>query len=544
MTITPENLSIIPLPLDIKWQSGSFPLTPDTVIVADLSNHWNAFFLQNLLTPIGVTIQSQTMESGITSTICLRMCGDCHTFGNEGYRLIIKPNTILIEAAETAGIFYGIQTLRQLLPVEIENKKSANKIEWNISCLEIVDRPRFAWRGYMLDDGRYFHGKENLLRVLDLMAMQKLNVLHWHLTEDQGWRIEIKKYPRLTEIGSKRAGTRKGFVGKHNGIPHAGFYSQDDIREIVEYAAKRHILIVPEIEMPGHSLAALASYPELSCTGDPLEVATHFGIYPDIYCAGKEDVFSFLQDVLDEVMELFPSPYIHIGGDEAPKKRWKRCPDCQKRIHQLGLNDEKALQVYFTNRMVEYLARHGRRTIGWNEILQKNLAESAIVQYWIGNKKALIEAIRTHKRNVVISSYLYLYLDHSYSLTPLSRAYLFEPVFPGLDPDNCEQILGLEALLWSEFVPDQSRLDYQTFPRLTAFAETGWTQREAKNLESFLRRLPAFLQRLDHLDVRFASQFDREPSKIRQTFGILTIAQPQTRTTDPIDDMLVNHSFS
>ena len=402
-------------------------------------------------------------------------------------------------------------------------------MQWQAPCLEITDRPRFAWRGYMLDDGRHFHGKAAVLQAIDLMALQKLNVLHWHLTEDQGWRIEIQRYPRLTEVGSMRKGTSQGIYGRHDGIPHGGFYTQDEIRQVVAYAARRHIQVVPEVEMPGHSLAALAAYPELSCTGGPFEVATHFGIYPDIYCAGKEATFAFLQNVLAEVFDLFPSPFVHIGGDEAPKGRWSRCPDCQQRMQSEGLRSAHQLQVYFTNRMAAHIASCGRRAIGWNEILQPGLARGAVVHYWARGCSEVVRAARDEGRQVVVSPFLEAYLDHSYSLTPLSRAYRFEPIFPELEGQGADQVLGLEGCLWAEFVRSQARLDYQTHPRLEAYAETGWTPRHLKDFSDFRKRLPAFLVRLDQLGVKYAPLKDAEPDPLSQLFGIFTILFPQTR---------------
>jgi hexosaminidase len=406
--------------------------------------------------------------------------------------------------------------------------------DWRIPCLVIEDWPRFRWRGFMFDEGRHFHGKQTVRQLLDLMALHKLNVFHWHLTEDQGWRIEIKKYPRLTEVGARRAGTNKTILGKrHDGIPHGGFYTQEEIREIVAYAAERHITVVPEIEIPGHSLAALAAYPELSCTGGPFEVATHFGIFPDIYCAGKESTFTFLQDVLDEMMQLFPSPYIHIGGDEAPKKRWIACPDCQRRIREQGLEDEHALQVYITNRIGKYLESKGRRLMGWNQILEPGLSKDAVVQYWFGDQKKLVEAIKIERRKVVMSTYLDTYLDHSYSLMPLSRAYRYDPVPPGFSAEDEACILGLEFPLWTEWVPTRARLDYQAFPRLTAMAETGWTPKEQKDYTDFRKRLEGFLERLDRLGIGYAPLKDVEPGWLAKKFGIFTIAQPQRKVAHP-----------
>jgi len=525
-----EPFPIIPRPAEMEPGMGQFVLTPDTVIYADEANTWNAAYLQDLLSPpTGFPLPIQPDEPSRTNAIHLVSGREGEELGREGYRLAILPASVLIEASKAAGVFYGIQTLRQLLPTEVERRTFVPSMGWQAHCVTIRDWPRFVWRGYMLDEGRHFHSKQTVLRALDLMALQKLNVLHWHLTEDQGWRIEIKRYPKLTEVGSLRKGTARGFMGEHDGVPHGGFYCQEEIKEIVAYAAKRHITIVPEIEMPGHSLAALAAYPELSCTGGPFEVACRFGIMEDIYCAGKEEAFTFLQNVLEEVMALFPSPFIHIGGDEAPKKRWKECPACQRRIRAERLKDEHALQVYFTNRIAKYLASYGRRLVGWNEILEQGLDASAVPQYWMRNRKALIKAIRD-RRQAVISSYLYAYLDHSYSLTPLSKAYHFEPIFRELDAQAARNVLGLEALMWTEFVSTQARLDYQTYPRLTAFAETGWTLKGKKDFKDFQQRMALFLRRMDEFGVGYARGREVEPGWLKRLFGIFTIPQPQTKT--------------
>ncbi len=508
------SMNILPLPSQIEPRTGVFRLTAQTGILTDLPNRWNAGYLQTFLSaPTGFPLPVRTSDQAGPNSIRLRLDPELAALGPEGYRLTVSPTQVTVVAPQTTGVFYGLQSLRQLLPIQIEERRLVPGVDWQVACLIITDRPRFAWRGFMLDEGRHFQGRETVLQTLDLMALHKLNVFHWHLTEDQGWRIEIKKYPRLTEIGSRRRGTRNAFTGgRHDGIPHGGFYSQTDIRQIVAYAAERHITIVPEVEMPGHSLAALASYPELSCTGGPFEVATHFGIYPDIYCAGKETVFTFLEDVLDEVLDLFPSPYIHIGGDEAPKKRWKNCPDCQQRIHAEGLKDAHALQVYFTNRIAAYLESKGRHTIGWNEILQAGLAESAVVQYWVGGRQRILKALQTKRRKIVMSYCFKAYLDYPYTLIPLRRIYRYEPVPSGLDEMAAASILGVESPLWTEWVPSRQRLDFQVYPRLSALAEIGWTPKDRKSLPDFHRRLESFLARLDLLGVRHASLREAEPS--------------------------------
>jgi hexosaminidase len=527
-------MNIIPLPSQIERHTGEFHLTLETDILIDLPNRWNADYLQALLSaPTGLPLRVCTSDQIGKNSIRLRLDPRLESLGQEGYRLTVSLEAVTVEAPGTAGVFYGIQSLRQLLPVEVEERHRVSGVDWRLACLVITDKPRFAWRGFMLDEGRHFQGLETVLMTLDLMALQKLNTFHWYLTEDQGWRIEIKKYPRLVEIGSQRLGTRKGFTGgKHDGVPHAGFYTQGEIREIIAYADARHITIVPEVEMPGHALAALAAYPELSCTGGPFEVATHFGIFPDIYCAGKDATFAFLQDVLNEVLELFPSLYIHIGGDEAPKKRWKNCPDCHERIRKEGLKDTHALQVYFTNRIAAYLELKGRHAIGWNEILQDGLAENAVVQFWDGDRDQLLESIRTNQRGTVMSPRLHTYLDYAYNRLSLSRAYHFEPVPAGLDEKAAASILGMESPLWTEWVPNRTRLDYQTYPRLTALAETGWTPGDRKGLPDFRRRLESFLARLDRLGVRHASLREAEPLRFMEWFSAFSIAHPQPKIAD------------
>ena len=524
--------NIIPLPAEQTLLPGEFQLTPETIIITDLVTIMYSDYLRDLLAiPTGFPLHGKIGNQSVASkSIRLRLDPRLDSLGEDGYRLEVRPEAVTITSILPTGIFYGIQTLRQLLPAAIEERSLVHGVEWRIPCQIINDRPRFGWRGFMLDEGRHFQGKQAVLQTLDLMALQKLNVFHWHLTEDQGWRIEIKKYPRLTEIGSKRIGTSRGFIGKHDGIPHGGFYTQEEIRQVVAYAAERNITVIPEIELPGHCMAALAAYPELSCTGGPFEVATGFGIFPDIYCPGKEATFTFLQDVLDEMLMLFPAHYVHIGGDEAPKKRWQKCPDCQRRIREEGLEDEHALQVWFTNRIATWLAGRGRRILGWNEILGESLRDDAIIQYWAGSKEILAEAVRSRGQQVVMSDFLDAYLDHSYSLTPLSRAYRFDPSLPGVDPAN-PILLGLEFPLWGEWLPNRRRMEYQAWPRLTAMAETAWTPRDKKDYPDFLRRLESFLERLDRLGVGYAPLRDVEPPKIKQLFGIFTIPQPQTKTS-------------
>ncbi len=529
-----NHYPIIPKPASLEPNDGHFIITSQTVIVASSETLENAAYLRDFLsTSTGYKLSIQTGSTNYKNSIKLRIDSSLENLKQEGYQLWVNADSILISANTSKGVFYGIQTLRQLLPPEIENKRPVLWINWIIPCCKIVDIPRFSWRGYMMDEGRHFHGYKNIRRTIDLMALQKLNILHWHLTEDQGWRIEIKAYPKLTELGSWRPGTASSIIEtlkrKHDNIPHSGFYTQNEIRDIVTYAAQRHITIIPEFETPGHSLAALTAYPEFSCAGGPFTIPTRFGIFKDIYCPGKVRTFEFIKTVLDEVMDLFPSPIIHIGGDEAPKARWKACPDCQTRIRSEGLKGENGLQAYFINQIIGYLGSHGRRVMGWNEIIHEDLALDAIIQYWIGNKKSLYEAV--HRGNQIVNSaYFDTYLDHSYSLTSLKRAYHFEPIMKGLNQEYSVNILGLEAPMWTEWIPNQTRLDYQTYPRLTAYAETGWTPLETKNYTDFRDRLKSFTKRLDIIGVKYAALEDWDPPLYKRLLGLLTIAQPQTKT--------------
>jgi hexosaminidase len=502
-------------------------------IISDHPNRGNAQFLKNRLS-IATGYPFNLKQDFISPGIYLKLRDVPGKFESESYNLLVTADCINIEAPTPHGVFNGIQTLLQLLPPEIESSVFHPEIVWVIPGLCISDRPRFSWRGFMLDEGRHFHGKETVLNLLDVMASLKMNIFHWHLTEDQGWRIQIQRYPRLTEIGSQRAGTAQSLWdtirNKHNGCPHLGYYTQQDIREILSYAAERYITVIPEVEIPGHSKAALAAYPQYSCSGGPFEVPTKFGIFNDIYCPGKEPTFTFLQNILDEIMDLFPDRYIHIGGDEAPKARWKKCADCQRRILEEGLKDELALQAYFTNRIADYVAKHSRTVIAWNQVLSDSLNPDVLIQYWAGKRKKVVNAVQAG-RKIVISSYLNYYLDHSYSLTPLSRIYNFEPIFAELNQSDAQNILGVEAPLWTEFVPDRARLDFQTFPRLLALAETGWTAKQFRKYADFRVRLMNFEERLNYRDIRYARAKDVQPSRLKRMFGLFTILQPQRKVT-------------
>jgi hexosaminidase len=521
-----ENLNaMIPFPAKITQKNGSFSLSNQLTVSGDEANQENIAWLQKILRDaVGFKVDQVSQDGQIQLSIDPAHSG----LGREGYRLVISSEAINLQALTKTGIFYAIQTLGQMLPV---GSDALSMLE--VPAVEIVDQPRYEWRGFMLDEGRHFHGIHAVKRLLDMMAALKMNIFHWHLTEDQGWRIEIKKYPRLTEIGSIRVGTGQSFLDiirkRHDGIPHQGYYTQEQIREVVAYAAERHIAVVPEIEMPGHSVAALAAYPEFSCRGVPLEVRTGFGISKDVYCIGNEAVFGFIEDILNEVLELFPGNYIHLGGDETPRSRWKECPKCQLRMAEQGFCDVSELHGYMINRITNYLTSRGREVIGWNENLVEGLHPDFIIHYWFRGERAAAEAVR-EGRQVILSPFFDYYLDHSYSLTPLSRTYLYQPGFEGLNKGQTASILGVEAALWTEFVPNQARLDYQVFPRLLAIAESAWTPEDRKDYDDFIARYRCFQDRLHSWGVDFAPDTQIEPGWWKRLFGFLTIALRQTGT--------------
>ena len=471
--IPPENIgvNILPSPQQFELKEGKFLFDASTGVFAD-----SVFFEQ---IPYLKSISSQPLN-GESTTIALLYEG---AFSDEEYILDISEDTIAISATTSEGIIRGIQTLRQLLPLQ---KKSAY-----IPALSIHDYPRFSWRGMLLDCSRHFMEKDFIKRYIDLLALHKMNVLHWHLTEDQGWRIEIEQYPKLTEIGAWR--TQK------DGSIYGGFYTKEDIREIVAYAKERHITVVPEIELPGHSLAALSSYPQLSCTGGPFEVENDWGVFKDIYCAGNDSVFMFLENVLDEVLELFPSKYIHIGGDEAPKYRWDNCNKCKARMRNEGLDDSHQLQSYFITRIERYLNSKGRQIIGWDEILEGGLAPSATVQSWRGMDGGIAAAKSGHY--AIMSPTSHAYFDYDLDAIDLQKVYSFEPIPSVLSEAEAQFILGGECNMWSERAP-QDLVDSKVFPRLMAMSEVLWTT-APKDYPNFYKKVQKHYDILDAFGVDY-----------------------------------------
>ena len=510
------TVSIIPMPANVSEKEDSFLLDKQTVIVATSESDKKTAELFNAWLKELTGYELAVKDQGNENAILLHTGND--TTNGEGYTLNVDHNNITINGNSGSGTFYGVQTLIQLLPVQKAHAMY-------VPGVSITDAPRFPYRGLHLDVGRHFFPVEFIKKYIDLMAMHKFNTFHWHLTEDQGWRIEIKKYPRLQEISSKRKETMEGRYAdnKYDGKPYGGYYTQEQVKEVVKYAADRFITIIPEIEMPGHSLAVLAAYPNLGCTGGPYEVGTHWGVYDDIYCAGNDSVYLFLQDVLDEVMALFPSKYIHIGGDESPKVRWEKCPKCQARMKQEGLKDEHALQSYFIQRMEKYLNSKGRQIIGWDEILEGGLAPNATVMSWRGIEGGIAAAKQKH--DVIMTPGEYCYLDKYQSRSPneplaiggflpVSKVYSYEPIPAGLSSEEAKYIKGAQGNVWTEYITNTDYLEYMVYPRAAALSEVLWSPKEKRNYDDFVNRLKVHVARLDLKKVNYAKHVFEVTGKI------------------------------
>jgi hexosaminidase len=502
-----NELPIIPKPFSEKQNKGKLSLKGDITIAAISLEEKNvASFLVDFFKTrsVNATIVSDEKKANIF----LRLKNDV-ALGKEGYKLNVTEKNVTITAREGAGLFYGVQSFFQLL-------SSSNELP----MVEIVDQPRFAWRGLHLDVGRHFFQVDFIKKYIDLMSHFKMNTFHWHLTEDQGWRIEIKKYPKLQEIAAYRketvigrSSTRTRSEAKYDGIPYGGYYTQQEIKEVVAYAAQRYVTIVPEIEMPGHAQAALAAYPYLGCTGGPYEVATSWGVFKDVFCAGKETTFEFLQDVLNEVIPLFPGKYIHIGGDECPKDSWKSCPNCQQKIKELNLKDEHQLQSYFIQRMEKYINSKGKNIIGWDEILEGGLAPNAAVMSWRGEEGGIAAAQQNH--DVVMTPEKLVYFDYYQApreteplaiggFTPVSTVYNYEPVPASFTSEQAKHVLGSQGNVWSEYMTTSDYVEYMVYPRAIALAEVLWSLRESKNYENFVERLKANQKLLDAWKINYA----------------------------------------
>ena len=495
------KITVVPFPNEIVLGEGAFnakgaAVTYDAALDAATVNAVEAFaqklsFVSGAESPVSAGASDKGFVFVYNEQVPL-----------EAYVLDVTPETVRVEASGLRGFNYAIQTLRQLLPVEVLGSEPAPRADWVIPALRINDAPRFAYRGLHFDEGRHFFGVDQVKRYLDIMELHKLNTLHWHLTEDQGWRIEIKKYPLLTEIGSKRKGTciRKEWDNL-DGVPYGGYYTQNEIREVVAYAASKGITVIPEIDLPGHMLGALAAYPELGCTGGPYEVWTRWGVSPDVLCAGNEKVYDFLEAVLSEVCELFPSEYIHIGGDECPKTSWEKCPKCQAKIKALGLKDkdgetaEHYLQSHVIRHVEKFLNSRGRKIIGWDEILEGGIAPNATIMSWHGDKPGWKAAEMGH--DAIMTPNYCMYFDKYQSqeeskepfgiggYLPVEKVYAYEPCKEDMPAEQKAHILGVQANMWTEYIADEDHLYYMLLPRLAALSEVQWCRPERKDWNRF-----------------------------------------------------------
>ena len=502
--IQQANYEVIPLPQEIKITTGNFVLNDRTSIVYPKDNkemQQNANLLAEYIHQMSGKKLKVTDEP-VTSNAIILATG-LNADNAEAYQLKVTQDNVTITGTSEAGTFYGIQTLRKSLPI-------TNKGDISLPAAEINDYPRFSYRGVHLDVSRHFFPADSVKHFIDMMALHNINRLHWHLTDDQGWRIEIKKRPELTTIGSKRSETVIGHnSGEYDGIPYRGFYTQDEAREIVKYAKERHITVIPEIDLPGHMQAALAAYPELGCTGGPYEVWKMWGVSEDVLCAGNDKTLTFIEDVLNEIVDIFPSEYIHVGGDECPKVRWKKCPKCQARIKELGLKADKGhtaeqrLQSYIINYAEQFLNGKGRQIIGWEEILEGGLAPNATVMSWRGIEGG-IEAVK-HKHDAIMTPSSFLYFDYYQTMdtdneppaiggyVPLEKVYSYEPVPQILTPEEAKHIVGVQANLWTEYTPTYSQVEYMELPRMAALSEIQWTMPKKKEYADFLKRLPGLI---------------------------------------------------
>ena len=537
-----QGINIIPQPLSLVQQDGHFKLNNKTVFFAPTAEAKiiAEFFASKLQLSTGFSFALAEKESGNSISLLI---DENIQVNDEGYTLAVTDKSAVIKAKTAQGIFYGMQSFLQLLPAEVESTALVNGVDWVAPAVSISDEPRFGYRGIMLDPCRHFIPVENIKKQLDVLSLFKINRLHWHLTEDQGWRIEIKKYPKLTEIGSKRI--------EGEGFEYGGFYTQEEIKEVVAYAAERFITIIPEIEVPGHELAAISAYPELSCTGDAITPRIIWGVEDIVLCAGKESVFEFLENVIAEVVELFPGEYVHIGGDECPKTSWNKCPLCQKRIREEGLKGDKEhsaeerLQSYFIQRIEKMLAKHGKKIIGWDEILEGGLAPTATVMSWRGEAGGIAAASMNH--DVIMTPGANgMYLDQyqgDYKIEPvtiggyatLEKTYSYNPT-----PDTlialgkAHHIQGVQCNIWSEYMYKTDLMEYRIYPRILALSEIGWTKDENKDYKDFERRIDNALVRLDGHKINYHIPQPEQPNGSCNFVAFTDKASLEFTTSRPI----------
>lgn len=535
-----QGINIIPTPQSLVQQDGFFRLNSHTAItaVSPEAKTIAEFFAAKMRTSTGLDIQ--VAEKG---NILLSLDSSLDVPNDEGYSLEVSKDAVKVVAKTTQGLFYGMQSFLQLLPAEIESPSKVNGIAWQAPAVSIKDAPRFGYRGIMLDPCRHFMPAENVKKYIDVLSLFKINRIHWHLTDDQGWRIEIKKYPKLTEIGSKRI--------DGEGTEYGGYYTQEEIKDIVKYAADHFITVVPELELPGHEMAAIAAYPNLSCKGEPGTPRIIWGVEDIVMCPGKEDMFIFLQDVIDEMVPLFPSEYFHIGGDECPKTSWKNCPLCQKRIKEEGLkadgkhSAEEKLQSYVIQRMEKYLETKGKKIIGWDEILEGGLAPSATVMSWRGEEGGIAAALMDHTV-IMTPGGNGMYLD-AYQGDPkiepvtiggytlLEKTYSYNPIPDTLaEMGKSDYILGVQGNTWSEYMYDEAKRDYMIFPRILAVAEIGWTNLDRKDYKDFERRIENAYVRLDGHAINYHIPLPEQPNGSCNFVAFTDKASLEFKTTRPI----------
>ncbi|TRZ41568.1 beta-N-acetylhexosaminidase [Robertkochia solimangrovi] len=529
-----DDYAIIPQPVTLNKETGRFKLDENTVIIAEANFENEAVYLRDLLNEFsGLQVEFDPAASASSNVIFL--VNDEGVKNDEGYRLLVDRQQIKISAKSAKGVFYGIQSLQQLLKFEgdPENQLSGT----TIPAVNLEDYPRYTYRGMHLDVARHFFPVSFVKKYIDLIALHKMNTFHWHLTEDQGWRIEIKALPELTKVGAYRNGTVVGTRpwAENDNTKHGGFYTQEEIKDVVAYAASRHITVIPEIELPGHSSAAIAAYPNLSCfpeepsltyggvfsqqsqiqqaEGHPKVVQEVWGVMDDVYCGGKEETFTFLETVLDEVVELFPSEYIHIGGDECPKGNWKRCPLCQQRMKEEGLADEHELQSYFVQRIEKYLNTKGKKIIGWDEILEGGLAPNATVMSWRGMEGGITAANQDH--DVIMTPTSHCYFDYHQEeglsgvkniggLLTAEKVYGLQPTPDALEQDKDAYILGAQGNVWTEYMTEESYVEYMVLPRMSALSEVVWSKEADRDYQNFTERLPDFFELLKRKGYNYA----------------------------------------
>ncbi|WP_273209146.1 beta-N-acetylhexosaminidase [Runella zeae] len=512
-----NSYSILPKPVRLEAKPGVFILGAKPIIAVASTDPALRRMAESLAEQIGLVSGRDTkvfagnfrVKDGINFVVSKDI-----KLGEEGYFLEVSPKRIVITAENPKGFFYGLQTLKQLMPAAIFGSSKADNVTWTVPCCYIEDQPRYAYRGLMLDVARHYYPVSFIKKYIDLLALHKMNTFHWHLTDDQGWRIEIKKYPKLTEVGSKRKETMLGHYNDHkyDAKPYGGFYTQEEIKEVIKYAQERFVTVVPEIEMPGHALAALAAYPQYGNNPDKIyQVATTWGVHENVF-APREETFRFLEDILTEVIDLFPSPYIHIGGDECPKIQWQESRFCQDLIKKEGLKDEHELQSYFIRRIDKFITAKGRKMIGWDEILEGGISPNATIMSWRGTQGGIDAVKQNH--DAIMTPTQFCYLDHYQTdpktqpiaiggFLPLDKTYSYDPTPEGFNAQEAKHILGVQGNVWTEYMPTAEYVEYMTYPRGIALAEVGWTPKNLKNFDDFKQRLEVHKQRLDYLNVNY-----------------------------------------